>query len=185
MCKNKSVAIVICFLVLICIQLTLSPITFGNNYEKSATFPMSLQRIDNDAFSGTSFQTLAFQKGLLYIGEHAFWNCDIQIVVYVPESVIYIGDNAFPENAVVHGLRDSYAEEWARNNKYQFIEESIWPIRRTPKRIHAEWLLIWSCLIVPNYGGNKRALLKWAYIFDKSMRPKDRSELPPIDYKFP
>lgn len=183
--NNRAVTIVISFLLLICIMHVLPPIIKDNQNGKSATFPVSLQRIEDDAFSGTSFCTLAFQEGLLYIGEHAFWNANSQIDVYIPESTVFIGDNAFPENAIVHGLGDSYAEKWAKNNQYQFIEESIWSIQKTPKKIQAEWLLIWSCLTVPVFRGNKRALLKRAYIFDKSMRPKDRSELPPIDFKFP
>lgn len=158
----------------------------SSNDSIKAQFPKKLQIIGDDAFSATALEKLAFGDELLYIGERAFQNDSDLTEVFIPKSVLYIGELAFPENAdlVIYGIQDSYAQKWAAENHFAFKENDIWTGVQLKKPVSLKLiLLLWIICFV-----NEETLLRileYTRKYIKSMRPQDRSELYPINYRFP
>ena len=80
------------------------------------------------AFSGSANQqspltSLEIENGVQSIGSEAFANNVLLAEVYVPESVVEIGANAFDQGVTIKGESGSYAETWATQNGYTFIAE--------------------------------------------------------------
>ena len=106
--------------------------------------------------------------------------------MFIPKSVLFIGDFAFPENTdlVIYGIRGSYAQKWAEDNYFVFKENDIWTAIQLKKTVSLKLiLLLWIICFV-----NEETLLRlseYTRKYIKSMRPQDRSELYPINYRFP
>ena len=65
---------------------------------KSVTFGKGLKKICNYAFSGCQIDSLVFPKGFNYIGRNAFTRNTKLNYVYLPDSVNFIGYDAFYDN---------------------------------------------------------------------------------------
>ena len=91
-------------------------------------FPLSLQEIEDEAFSDTAAEEVVFPDGLVYIGENAFSGARKLTDVYIPKSTKYIAESAFSatSNFLIHGIKGSYAEEWAKKHRVPFVDENIW-----------------------------------------------------------
>jgi len=155
--------------------------------ETSFVFPASLQVIEEEVFSGTAAQTLVFQSGLLCILENAFSGAVNLMDVYIPASAEKIARSAFPINAalVIHGEEDSYSQKWAEENNVPFVVENNWSLgtnhgmRSGGRRSETAFV---------QYGltfGEVRKSVCRTENRNRSMRPQDRPELNPIDYRFP
>ncbi len=152
-----------------------------------SVFPASLQIVEEEAFAGTSIQALVLKEGLQNIGYHAFYNMKSLHDVFLPSSVEYIDDSAFSCSAleVIHGVEGSYAHKWAEEHGIPFEITEYWAA--SPERVHvfAELLLALVgsfCLPIQN---EKKRIKQYRRAFIISMRPQDRVELNPIDYRFP
>lgn len=149
--------------------------------------PSLLLEVEEDAFSGTAVETVVFPKGFLHIGENAFSGSGKLTDIYIPESTDFIADSAFSmtRNLTIHSIDDSYAKEWAEKHRVPFVVDNIWdaisqdgssmvargaPMVRYIAAVNPEKLIA-----VHDRGENE----------GKSMRPQDRPELNPIDYRFP
>lgn len=155
----------------------------------AATFrlPTSLKIISTEAFSDTAVETVILPDGLLFIGGHAFGDTSFLTDVFIPPTVQYISDSAFPSTMVlaVHGVEGSFAQEWAAMHEVSFVRDDIWR-SAVPDEDNTSTLNI-RLAFVQNF-------ILFGTIFkkvprskhqDRSMRPQDRPELYPINYRFP
>jgi len=150
-------------------------------------FPASLVLIEDEAFESTAVQTLVLSEPLCQIGERAFADSPNLKTVTIPESVVYIGEHAFDgvSDLTICGEKGSYAAQWAEKHDVAFVP--------------AETAACWVRMIVRLFGGSFFVFLPLCCIdsgamlrlrrkaadIRKSMRPQDRPELYPIDYRFP
>ena len=186
---NKRAWVSIIVVVLFAFQLLCPMIPLvadSSNDSIKAQFPKKLQIIGDDAFSATALEKLAFGDELLYIGERAFQNDSDLTEVFIPKSVLYIGEFAFPENndLVIYGTQGSYAQKWAEANHVVFKQNDIWTGSQLKESIPLKLLLLlWIICFVDEETILRVSELTRKYI--KSMRPQDRPELYPINYRFP
>ena len=89
--------------------------------------------IDNKFVKGLvgTFQNCKNLKSVMipdsinFIGEKTFYGCRILRDVYIPNSVVSIADDAFGScdiRLTIHGEKDSYAEKYAKEKHFKFIE---------------------------------------------------------------
>lgn len=150
-------------------------------------FPSALTEIGEEAFEDTAASVIVFSDRLERIGDRAFSGMESLTDVYIPPSVEAIADAAFsPSPALlIHGAGGSYAQKWAKEHRIAFVVDNIW------KHI----------LDHDGTSGGRAATGEVRYrtvnpqksvrripesVNDReSMRPQDRPELNPIDYRFP
>lgn len=151
-----------------------------------AEFPLALRYVDSQAFAGTSFERVSFQDNLIHIGTRAFEKNGNLTDVYIPSSVQSIGHEAFAPYVLVHGIQNSYVEAWAKKYGYCFVIEDIWSDCKSSEGIHtAVQQLMLLCFILPVVKEKTIQRIRRQRVFEKSMRPQDRIELYPINYRFP
>ena len=89
----------------------------------------NVKKIGNRAFAESvtkltgKIESVQVENGLQSIGDEAFANNPEISEVYIPESVVEIGANAFDQGVTIKGESGSYAETWATQNGYTFIAE--------------------------------------------------------------
>ena len=150
--------------------------------------PSSLQEIEEGAFSNTAAEKVVFPDGLVYIGENAFSGVKKLADVYIPETTKYIAESAFSPttNLMIHGIKGSYAEEWAKKHRVPFVEENIWKlIFDNSKTVSVHELGIDFLYYRTVNPDRIIKIVPRAEDEDESKRPQDRPELNPIDYRFP
>lgn len=169
------------------VALAFCGVAYAEDNDSTFILPSDLRIIEDEAFEGTSVETVILPDGFLFIGESAFGEVQTLKKVYIPESTIYIADSAFSDDAsyTILGLEGSYAEDWAKEHNVPFEEEDIW--RHVLHHSH-------------RLDGNerKRDIILWTLDpfepdrtekdtqdDNKSYRVEDRPEFHPIDYRFP
>lgn len=60
------------------------------------TIPQSVRTIGPGAFSHTSFTHIDFRGPISAIEDYAFYGCNQLVEAYIPDSVLRLGENAFP-----------------------------------------------------------------------------------------
>lgn len=153
--------------------------------ESCGMLPSELQHLSDEAFAETALDTVIFADGIVYIGEHAFWNALHLSNVYIPESTYSIGVDAFPTSAIIHGIRGSFVQDWAEENGYRFVICNIWNTSMILQKIQTEQFLTLLVFLVPADLGKRLGRWRCISSFVRSMRPQDRPELFPINYRFP
>ena len=150
-------------------------------------FPGFLETIEDEAFEGIAAESILFSNSLLFIGERAFANDRYLKTVTIPESVEYIGEHAFDgsRDLTVCGSANSYAADWAHEHDIMFVasDNDLYYSKELGKARTAE-----LCILLPLICCDPDIILrlrKWAKKAGRSMRPQDRPELNPIDYRFP
>lgn len=155
----------------------------------SAVFvlPASLKVIDESAFEETAAETVIISDSAEIIGNRAFADIRTLRIIHIPDSVKYIGDLAFEGslNVAFRGVENSYAAAWAHMHNVAFSQEETtltWLVK-LGKLLQGGFFLSF-CLgyICPNDQFWQRKKMENR---EKSMRPQDRPELYPIDYRFP
>lgn len=149
--------------------------------------PLSLQEIEEEAFENTPVETVIFPDGLLRIREKAFegaWNL---IDIYIPDSLEFIADSAFPiaSNLTIHGIDGSYAKDWAHRHEIPFVIDDIWNVfvlrgnsHNTQTKPINRFIATIVLIIIFSF-------FRSCYYELRSRRPQDRPELYPIEYRFP
>lgn len=155
--------------------------------EDTAFFPKALELIEDEAFEGTAFQTLYFEEGLRQIGEHAFSETNRLEEVYFPETVNYIADNAFYCSSLktVYGSEGSYIQSWAAEQYLDFMPTVCWFTGSCISRVSMVLLTVMCGFVCPLPDSDSQRIRHYLIRIVKSMRPQDRPELNPIDYRFP
>lgn len=189
---KKSIRIILCLLfAIVFLGLPLGKIQGLNtdalykDKKMPFNFPASLQVVGDWAFANTGIDAAVFSDELMYIGKFAFCNASEFHNVYIPPKTMFIGTDAFPGGTVVHGVENSYVGEWACKNGYLFVDDDIWSKVVFKAKLCLEQIFSFSfttCLLNKT---NVLSLLNRKRKFVKSMRPKDRPELWPINYRFP
>lgn len=97
---------------------------FENSAAERVVLPSTLKYIDMCAFYGSdNLKYVELNEGLQKIGLAAFRNCTSLKSIYIPDSVTEIGDGAFAgcTNLIIFGLKDSYAQQYAKDNDIPFF----------------------------------------------------------------
>lgn len=149
--------------------------------------PASLEIIEEEAFEETAVTTAVFQNNVIYISDQVFASASKLRSVFIPPSTEFIGENAFPDNTdlIVFSVKGSYAEKWANEHQIPFKDSNIWGLLMpNGKSLNTHGVPLSRVLPVID---PERAIgvTKQTANDDVSMRPQDRPELNPIDYRFP
>lgn len=161
----------------------------SNHYGKvknyTGYFPGGLLLVEDEAFEGTSFRTLIFSDGFLRVGDRAFSNMGMLKNAWFPESTAFIADSAFSQSAllIIYGVDGSYAQSWAREHRIEFERTDYWYTSPSGTEI-CLWLMFPLFGVLLPDSDNKR-IRRYLRSLVISMRPQDRPELNPIDYRFP
>ena len=160
---------------------------FRHNKNNSFIMPASLVIVEEKAFEGTAVRTVVFPVGLISIGECAFANSHGLDDIYIPSTVEFIGNNAFSSNKriTIHGVIGSLAETWAKEHQIPFAPFNIWNMvdkRRCEDNYKSNSAVGFyqasNCETLRHMHGRTED-------DGRSMRPQERPELNPIDYRFP
>lgn len=179
-------AILIIVLLLLC-----TPNSFALPYKLTPpldgnyVLPTSLERIEQEAFAGTAPIRVFISIRVQYIGDKAFENASRLQDICIPSSVQFIGEDVFPKrnSLTIYGQAGSYAEMWAESHLIAFVKTNYWELYRLFKKLLSSWNanVFRHTNTIKNNDDTVKALAD-SY---KSMRPQDRPELYPIDYRFP
>ena len=186
----KKMAIILALLCAFTMCFSTASFLQGNaEGDAASTFvlPASLITIEDEAFEKTAAESVIFSDSLAMIGERAFADGLRLRTITVSKSVVYIADHAFEGalNLTVRGEAGSYAAHWAQTHGIAFVQIETAPmwIKRLGKilrdRFFISLLSVWICPCAA-FRRYRKTQDAW-----KSMRPQDRAELYPIDYRFP
>ena len=151
----------------------------------TAVFPVSLRILDDEAFAGTAIEIAIFGEVLQTVGDRVFADVESLTDVYFPESTKYIGMNSFCAGVLIHGAENSYAQVWAEENGFDFAIVNSQRDAAEAQRINLECLMLLLCFVIPADLQIKEKIRSYVLWFVKSLRPQDRPELYPINYRFP
>ena len=186
---KKRIAFLLLLFVIADILLPVSVYAQTPNYEPETTFilPSSIQIVEDAAFEGTGVITVIIPEKLQYIGENAFAAALNLMAVFIPKATVYIGENAFRENQnlTIYGIQGSYADDWAEEHHIPFDRSDIWNL----------CVIVWvSVLAYAVLAGRRFEMVRIVKAIrpnrrkddeGRDMRPQERAELHPIDYRFP
>lgn len=187
---RKNVAV----LLLAVIVLTFIPIGLTSsqkeNTEPAAVyhFPASLREIGDEAFSQTGVKAVILREGLAHVGEKVFAGSRFLTDIFIPASMGHLEDSSFPQDMglTIHRLKESYVADWVRERQIPFAqsntEYSTLISRNTLYNEERAFVDRHARLIVSD---NQIKLHERDADEGKSMRPQERPELNPIDYRFP
>ncbi|MBP3656488.1 MAG: leucine-rich repeat domain-containing protein [Clostridia bacterium] len=100
---------------------------YGCSFLTSVVIPESVTFIGDSAFCNCkSLEAVVIPGSVTSIGNDAFCGCSSLTSVSIPDSVASIGEYAFPKRTMLTVPAGSYAEQWAKENGYPFIEALNW-----------------------------------------------------------
>ena len=152
---------------------------------KVSVFPLSLISVFDEAFADTEIEIALFQEKLEFIGTRIFYNTLSLTDASIPESVRFIGNDAFTVGVLIRGVENSYAQSWAEENGFIFVVDAVWNGRIETIRLYINGLTSLLYLLIPCNIYALKGLRRRTEEYIKSMRPQDRPELYPINYRFP
>ena len=92
--------------------------------DSSYTIPKNVITIEDNAFSGSNYLTrIIIPNSVTTIANSAFYNCQNLASVIIPDSVTKIYPTAFlqcPSSMIIYGSAGSYAEKFAKQNRFIF-----------------------------------------------------------------
>lgn len=179
----KAVSILLLVFMLLSCSYHMEPPALAEG--KVSVFPLSLVSVFDEAFADTEIEIALFQGRLKYIGSRVFDNTHSLTDVYIPESVRIIGNDAFTVGVTIRSVENSYAQSWAEENGFIFVVDDVLNGRTEAIRLYINGLAFLLCSISPFDIYALRVLRRRTEEYTKSMRPQDRPELYPINYRFP
>lgn len=88
---------------------------------KTIEIPGNVKSIGNYSFNNGGLESVKICEGVESIGESAFLNNAKLAEIWIPQSVTSIGSlNAIPKAAKIYCVENSYAHQWAVDNKRPF-----------------------------------------------------------------
>lgn len=88
---------------------------------KTIEIPGNVKSIGNYSFNNGGLESVKICEGVESIGESAFLNNAKLAEIWIPQSVTSIGSlNAIPKTAKIYCVENSYAHQWAVDNKRPF-----------------------------------------------------------------
>ena len=153
----------------------------------AAVMPSYLKEVDEEAFAGTALNTVILPNGLLRIHEKAFADIIHLGDVYIPPTTIYIGEHVFEGSSkpTIHGVKGTFAEKWTKKHRLPFVADNIWCLLDSGEKSFSTHSSL-QAVVVRMPKAKKAFLAKYSCNNkNRSMRPQDRPELNPIDYRFP
>jgi len=87
-------------------------------YQWDAVLPGDLKTIGSEAFAGSGVNRVRIADECERIEAGAFAGVKGQMIIYIPETVTEIGENAIPEGTIIVTPQGSPAETWA-GDRYQ------------------------------------------------------------------
>lgn len=187
---RKNVAV----LLLAVIVLTFIPLGLASAKEENTVpvavyhFPASLKEIGDEAFAQTGVKTVVFREGLAHVGKKVFADTRFLTDIFIPASMRSLEDSSFPKDMglTIHRLKKSYVADWVRDRQVPFAqpntENSTLNSKNTLYNEERAFINRHVRLIVSD---NQIKLHERDADEGKSMRPQERPELNPIDYRFP
>lgn len=188
--KHYSTWLAVVLSTLILFSLPTVAFSFDNpalQAETTFVFPASLVEIKEEAFAWTAVRTVMLPQGFLAVQDLAFDHTYALSEIYVPATTFYIADTAFSLSGLqsLHGEEGSYAQQWAQSHNLRFELSDYW--YTVPLNVYASLavlLPVFSTVpLLPEKGENR--IRHYLRCFCMSMRPQDRTELYPINYRFP
>lgn len=159
----------------------------ATDFEAVFVLPASLKEIHESAFEGTAVETVVVPDSTELIEDRAFAHISTLKTVCIPKTVQYIGDYAFAEslNATIKGAEDSYASSWAKMHNVAFVQDEagLTLLAKLGNLLRGGMFLAFSLGCVcprPQFWQRRKTKNR-----ERSMRPQDRPELYPINYRFP
>lgn len=160
---------------------------YGRIYQADNVLPSALQEIDKEAFAGTAIQTITLPDGVLSVGDNVFVDNAFLTDIFIPASVEDISDSAFPKDSdfIIRGIERSFVGDWAKKHNIPFVADDKWKLVLNNQETigsSREELCSQYCVM------NPEKIARGFHVVEEdnlSRRPQDRSELNPIDYRFP
>ena len=148
--------------------------------------PASLQRVEKEAFADVATRTVVFQEGFRYLGDEVFKGAFQLKNVYIPKTTAYISDSAFSTNigVSIHSTVGSYAQRWAKKHQVAFVADYTYAFEAERELVITRYYQKAYFMHTIKPQEEIRIAIR-ADNKDRSMRPQDRPELNPIDYRFP
>ena len=88
---------------------------------KTIEIPGNVKSIGNYSFNNGGLESVKICEGVESIGESAFLNNAKLAEIWIPQSVTSIGSlNAIPKTTKIYCVENSYAHQWAVDNKRPF-----------------------------------------------------------------
>lgn len=185
--KKAAVSIIAILLLVLLLSFLSAFAEEASEPESVYRLPLSLLEIEEEAFFGTAAETVILPVGFLRIEENAFDEACHLTDVYIPETTEYIDNSAFciTPDLIIHGIDNSYAEDWAHEHEIPFVVDDIWTkVEKSgwspTVRIIRTNLYIATIVLIIMF-----ELFKFGYYEVRSRRPQDRPDLYPIEYRFP
>ena len=149
--------------------------------------PTALQEVEEEAFSGTPVRTVIFPEGFLSVGDRAFQGALRLRDIYIPATTEFISDSAFPvrPGLVIHGVKGSYAEDWAEAHRIPFVAENMGKLILDNGRTVSVHGVEFDLFHRTVDSDEADLTVSRSKDVNESKRPQDRPELNPIDYRFP
>lgn len=147
--------------------------------------PASLTVIEEDAFMGTTADSVKLQDAVVSIGDYAFANIPTLHSIVIPQGVSSIGDNAFrgSESVTIYGTAGSYAESWAGEHGILFVDTALLPDSEASRHdpvFLLGWLLCGVIPVAPMLHAEQ-----FDVVFGEMKIRRWLAELYPVLYDFP
>ena len=152
----------------------------GSGFSGTLVLPPNLKSIGEAAFFRTDFEgTVTIPNSVTSIAKDAFYDCNnitrinlsnrIKTIeqgsfctygmkeIYIPKSVTNISRVAFRDGQIIKifGYKDSYAETYALENGYEFVDVEAAEPAETPTTVNnpivADGYTTWDCVYFGNY----------------------------------
>lgn len=184
--KKKLILSVVLFAILL---ISFGPVHADEleiSIQATFTLPLSLQVIEEDAFSDTAAEAIILPEGFQEIGDKVFAEMPKLTDVYIPETIEYISDSAFSstDKLTIHGIADSYATEWASRHDIPFLVDDVWNVIILNAPSYSKINLICRYFDIIMLIA-LIALCRRGKYFERNKRPQELPELNPIEYCFP
>ena len=100
---------------------------FAQNLLTSITIPSNIKQIHGRAFDSNNLTNVVIEDGVNEIWEYAFTNNNLTEII-LPKSITLMQANVFynnPNLTTITVYKDSYAEQWAKDNGYsvKYVKE--------------------------------------------------------------